>query len=240
MSVSITVLLPSQTRLPLRDGTSRECGFWAEELTAALEVFTSADVAVVFATPDGRPAAVEPASIDPPTALVTPAELASVTAVLEDHRTALDRPEALADLDTAAAAGIFVPGGYGPTAQFADSVVVGATIAAAHARGQPIAAVCHGAAALLPARTADGSWPFSGLAMTCFSNAEEEAAGAEPQLPYLLQNALTDLGARYSSAPQWASHVVSDGTLITGQNPASSAQAAQSLLQLIHAPAPQQ
>jgi putative intracellular protease/amidase len=35
----------------------------------------------------------------------------------------------------------------------------------------------------------------------------------------------------YSSGPDWASYVVRDGLLITGQNPASSAEAAALLLE---------
>ena len=48
-------------------------------------------------------------------------------------------------------------------------------------------------------------------------------------VPLLVEDALQGLGGDYSRAEDWHSHVVVDGTLITGQNPASSEGVAEAL-----------
>ena len=51
-------------------------------------------------------------------------------------------------------------------------------------------------------------------------------------VPFLLEDMLAQNGGVYSKADDWAVHVVVDGKLITGQNPASSNAAAQAALEL--------
>jgi putative intracellular protease/amidase len=85
-----------------------------------------------------------------------------------------------------------------------------------------VTAVCHGPAGLLPANRQDGSWLFQGRRMTAFTDEEERLAGLAPRAPWLLESRLRERGAVFQAGPPWQSHVVVDGNLITGQNPASS------------------
>jgi putative intracellular protease/amidase len=72
-----------------------------------------------------------------------------------------------------------------------------------------------------------------GKNVTGFSDTEEEAVGLTNVVPFLLEDELKKLGAHYSKGADWSSHVVEDGLLITGQNPASSEAVAHLLLKAV-------
>jgi putative intracellular protease/amidase len=69
-----------------------------------------------------------------------------------------------------------------------------------------------------------------GKAVTGFTNTEEQAVGLTQVVPFLVEDMLKQNGARYSKLADWQPYVVTDGLLITGQNPASSEPAAKALL----------
>ncbi len=92
-----------------------------------------------------------------------------------------------------------------------------------------IAAVCHGPAGLLSLTTADGHMLLEGKQVTGFSNEEEEAVGLSQVVPFLLEDALKQKGAQYSRASAWQAHMIMDGSLITGQNPASASKVAEAV-----------
>ena len=100
-----------------------------------------------------------------------------------------------------------------------------------YASGKPVAAVCHGVAALRDARGPFGLPLVRGKDVTGFSDSEERAAGLAEAVPFLVEEALKEAGGNYSRAADWQSHVVTSGNLITGQNPASSAGAAKAVLE---------
>jgi putative intracellular protease/amidase len=52
-------------------------------------------------------------------------------------------------------------------------------------------------------------------------------------VPFLVEDMLIRNGGLYSKGGDWCSHVVTDGQLITGQNPASSEDAARALLKVL-------
>ena len=124
----------------------------------------------------------------------------------------------------------FYPGGHGPLwdlTRDADSIQLIETLAAA---GKPVSAVCHAPAVLLNACAPDGTPLINGRMVTGFSNTEEDAVQLTTVVPFLLEEALTVKGARYTRADDWQSHAVTDGVLITGQNPASSEAVAKAVL----------
>ena len=125
---------------------------------------------------------------------------------------------------------MFYPGGHGPLWDLATDPDSVALIEDFVRQGKPVAAVCHAPAVLLRTRTAEGQPLVAGRQVTGFSNSEEDAVGLSAVVPFLLETALRAEGADYRKGPDWGSFVVEDGLLITGQNPASSASAAQCLL----------
>ncbi|MEU3771918.1 type 1 glutamine amidotransferase domain-containing protein [Streptomyces sp. NPDC032472] len=212
----------------LADGSKHPTGFWAEEAVAPYEVFTAAGHVVVVATPGGVVPTVDRASLAPEVnggqvgADRIAAALASISA--------LQQPVKLEEVDLGDYDAVFYPGGHGPMEDLAVDAVSGRLLAAALASGKPLGVVCHAPAALLAARNADGSSPFAGRRLTGFTNAEETQAGLADRAKWLLQDRLVELGAEFQECEPWAPHVVVDGNLVTGQNPASSAPLAQELL----------
>lgn len=113
----------------------------------------------------------------------------------------------------------------------AQDATSGKLIADALEGSKPVAIVCHGPAALLPARTSAGEPVVAGRKITGFSNEEEKAAGKADKAKWLLEDRLRELGADVSTGPAWQPFTVVDGDLLTGQNPASSEALAKKLLE---------
>ncbi|HXA48031.1 MAG TPA: type 1 glutamine amidotransferase domain-containing protein, partial [Burkholderiaceae bacterium] len=105
-----------------------------------------------------------------------------------------------------------------------------ALIEAMLAAGKPVAAVCHAPAVLRHPKSADGSSVVKGKSITGFSNSEEEAVGLTKIFPFLVEDMLKENGGTYSKLGDWQPYAITDGLLITGQNPASSEPTAKALL----------
>lgn len=134
------------------------------------------------------------------------------------------------EIDAKSYDAIYFPGGHGvmfdlpfckPIAKIAQEI---------YENDGFVCAVCHGGAGLLNIKLSDGSDLVNGKSLTAFSNNEEEAIGADEKVPFLLESALVEKGAIYSRVANWQEHVVVDGRLITGQNPASDLEMAKQLL----------
>ena len=125
---------------------------------------------------------------------------------------------------------IFYPGGHGPLWDLAEDKHSIALIEAFYKAGKPVAAVCHAPGVLRHAKGADGQPLVKGKKVTGFTNSEEEAVQLTHVVPFLVEDELKAKGGIYSKGPDWASYVLTDGLLLTGQNPASSQAAAEALL----------
>ncbi|GHC52428.1 type 1 glutamine amidotransferase domain-containing protein [Streptomyces flavofungini] len=205
----------------LADGTAHPSGYWAEEVAAPYQAFVAAGYDVVVATPGGVAPTMDPASLAPE--LNGGQENADAIAAVLAGVTELKRPVALADVELDDYAGVFYPGGHGPMEDLAVNAGSGALLVAALASGKPLGIVCHGPAALLATADAEGGSPFAGRRVTAFSNAEETQSGFADRAPWLLQDRLVALGVDFQEGEAWAPHVIADGNLYTGQNPASAA-----------------
>lgn len=129
--------------------------------------------------------------------------------------------------------GVFYPGGHGPLWDLAEDTQSKALIEQALADGKPVALVCHAPAVLKNVTAKDGSPLVAGKRVTGFTDEEEEAVGLTEVVPFLLEDVLKQLGAKFSKAEPFKPHVVREGLLITGQNPASSEPAAKALLEAL-------
>ena len=99
------------------------------------------------------------------------------------------------------------------------------------AAGKPVALVCHAPGALRHVKTPEGRPLVEGKKVTGFTNTEEEAVGLTKVVPFLVEDMLKAEGGIFSKTADWGVHVLSDGLLTTGQNPASSGPAAKVLLE---------
>lgn len=99
--------------------------------------------------------------------------------------------------------------------------------------GKPLGLVCHAPGALVKVRAANGQPLVAGRRVTGFTNSEEAAVGLSAVVPFLIEDEFIRLGGHYQKGPDWQAHVVTDGRLVTGQNPGSSEGVAQALLSLL-------
>ncbi|MEV7090503.1 type 1 glutamine amidotransferase domain-containing protein [Streptomyces sp. NPDC093085] len=120
---------------------------------------------------------------------------------------------------------VLIAGGHGAMLDLPEDPRLAGFLTRFHGAGGVVVAVCHGVAALLPARTPQGTPLVAGRRVTGFSRTEEEAAGLASTVPFFLDEALRERGARYEAGDPFTPYVVQDGNLVTGQNPASAAGA---------------
>jgi putative intracellular protease/amidase len=224
--MNILVMLTSHDQL---GQTGYKTGLWLGGFTEAYYVLKDAGHELTLASPRGVDAPIDPRSDDPSQ------QTGSVQRFKQDKeaRTLLADTVRLDQVDAADFDAALVVGGHGPMWDLAADVRCAALLSTLHAAGRPIALVCHGPAALRRAVDRHGLPLVLGRHVTCFSNSEEQAMGMAHVVPFLLQDELIRLGGRYSKAGDGEAHVVRDGWLITGQNEASAAGAAQALLEAL-------
>ena len=128
---------------------------------------------------------------------------------------------------------VFYPGGHGPLWDLATDPHSIALLEAFDRANKPLALVCHAPGVLIHVRAADGQPFVAGRNVTGFTNSEEAAVGLSAVVPFLIEDEFIRLGAHYEKGPDWQVHVVTDGHLITGQNPASSEAVAHALLSML-------
>ncbi|HEX8478717.1 MAG TPA: type 1 glutamine amidotransferase domain-containing protein [Telluria sp.] len=212
--------------------TGRKTGFWLEELAAPYYTFKDAGVEVVLASPQGGQPPLDPKSNEPSfqTDLTRRFEADAAANAQLAATLRLDSVDQ-ADYDT-----VFYPGGHGPLWDLAEDKQSIALIEAFLAAHKPVALVCHAPGVLRHVRTPAGRPLVEGRQVTGFTNTEEEGVGLTHIVPFLVEDELKAKGGVYSKGPDWGSYVVTDGLLITGQNPASSSEAAATLLQRLAGP----
>ncbi len=128
---------------------------------------------------------------------------------------------------------MFFPGGHGPLWDLTNDRHALSLIEDMLSAGKPVALVCHAPGILTNVKASNGDPIAKGRSVTGFTNSEEAAMNLVDVVPYLLEDVLKEQGADFSATANWGVHVVRDGLLITGQNPASSKQAARALLDVL-------
>jgi putative intracellular protease/amidase len=221
--MKVLVVITSHDQL---GNTGRKTGFWLEELAAPYFVFKDAGVEITLASPKGGRPPMDPKSNEPEfrTDLTRRFEKDTAAEAQLEKTVRLDSVKQ-DDFDT-----LFYPGGHGPMWDLAEDENSRKLIESFIAAGKPIAIVCHSTGALHRVKTADGNFLVQDKEVTGFTNGEEEEMGLTKVVPFLVENEMMRLGAIFSKKKDWAVHVVKDGLLITGQNPASSGPAAMTLM----------
>ena len=211
--------------------SGKKAGFELTELSRAYYVFVANGYAVDIASPrGGKP----PMQLDD--GLVA-ADHAFLNDPQAQHK--LERSLPLAQVDPSRYDAVYFVGGKGTMFDFPDDADIQRIGRAVHDGGGVIGAVCHGPAALLNVRLADGRRLIDGKRLTGFTNAEELflLENARQLFPYLLQDRLSEHGARFVEGPLYLDNTVVDGRLITGQNPWSTWSVAEAMITALgHAP----
>ncbi|MBU0778724.1 MAG: type 1 glutamine amidotransferase domain-containing protein [Alphaproteobacteria bacterium] len=223
--MKILMVLTSHDKL---GDTGKKTGFWLEEFAAPYYVFKDAGADITIASPKGGQPPLDPSS-DTKDAQTPATDRFKDDA---DAQKALANTDVLSTIDAAGYDAVFYPGGHGPLwdlAIDADSIKLIETVTTA---GTPLAAVCH-APAIFKNTMIDGKPLVTGKTVTGFTNTEEDAVGLTDVVPFLVEDMLKANGGNYEKGADWGSFVVTDGKLVTGQNPASSEEAAKKLMSLV-------
>ena len=224
--MKILMILTSHDQL---GETEHKTGFWLEEFASPYYVFKDANADITLASPVGGQPPLDPKSDE------ADFQTDATRRFKEDAdaQAALANTVRLADISPENFDAVFYPGGHGPLWDLAEDRSSIALIESMHASGKPVAAVCHAPAVLKHAKNSDGSPLVKGKSVTGFSNTEEDAVQLTEIVPFLVEDELKASGGNYSKADDWHPYAITDGNLITGQNPASSELAAKAVLEMI-------
>jgi putative intracellular protease/amidase len=225
--MKILMVLTSHDQL---GDTGRKTGFWLEEFAAPYFVFRDAGVDLTLASPKGGQPPIDPKSDLPEN------QTTAMSRFKQDPKAqkALSQTLKLSDMKSEDFDTIFYVGGHGPMWDLVDNPDSIALIESFYNSGKPVAAVCHSPGVFH--KVMYKGFPLvKGKRVTGFTNGEEEAVQLTHVVPFLVEDELKRIGGLYEKAPDWASHAVVDGRMITGQNPASSTAAARALLEVLAA-----
>jgi putative intracellular protease/amidase len=209
--------------------TDEKTGVWLEELAAPYYIFKEAGADITLASPEGGKVPLDPKS------------QAIILATLSTKRFLKD-DEAMNFLSTAIPLEkvkdsdfdvIFLPGGYGLMWDLADNKKVRQLLEVFWGKNKPIGATSHGIACLLSLKNNKGEALIKGKQLTGIRNSEQNLSRLKDITPFLLESRVLSLGALYSKGEDYVSHVVKDGNIVTGQNPASSRGVAQKIIDLV-------
>jgi len=209
--------------------TGKKTGFWVEEFAAPYYLMADEGVDVTIASPKGGQPPIDPKSEEPDAQTEATKRYYADKALKEK----IANTQKLSEMNAEDFDAVFYPGGHGPMWDLYDDEDSISLIQDFWSAGKPVAAVCHAPSALLNVKDENGDPLVKGKKVTGFTNSEEEGVKLTDVVPYLLEDELKAKGGKYSSGSDWSAYVVKDGMLITGQNPASSEEAAKQLLALL-------
>lgn len=225
--MNILMVLTSHDRM---GDTGHKTGFWLEEFAAPYYVFRDAGAKITLASPKGGQPPVDPNSTVPD------AQTPATERFNQDQeaRQALANTTPLSQVNASDYDAIFYPGGHGPLWDLAEDAQSITLIKAFVEQQKPVGAVCHAPAVFRRVTDSSGAPLVQSKRVTGFSNTEEEAVQLTEVVPFLVEEMLKQNGGQYERADDWQSHVVVDGLLVTGQNPASSDASAEALVELLN------
>lgn len=225
--MKILMVLTSHNQL---GNTGKPTGFWLEEFAAPYYVFHDAGLKITLASPKGGQPPLDPKSDEPDAQTDDTRRFRSDTAAQK----LLANTEKLENIHADDFDAVFYPGGHGPLWDLAEDGHSIKLIEQFWAAGKPVAAVCHAPGVLRKVTKPDGSPLVKGKRVTGFTNSEEEGVGLTSVVPFLVEDELKKADGLYERTDDWGEYAVVDGHLVTGQNPASSAIAAEELLKLLN------
>lgn len=206
------------------DGGKTRPGFEMDELSQAYMVFADNGLDIEIASPAGGPVVADKFDTKKP----------YNQRFLNDSaaKAKLEATQTIASVRDQKYAAIFIIGGKGAMFDLPVNADLKNLLAETYEAGGVVGAVCHGPAALMNVPLKNGGSLIAGRAVTGFSNEEEALFGKQwvPAFPVLLEDGLRGAGAKFSEAPMMLNHVVSDGRIVTGQNPYSTYATAEAIV----------
>ncbi len=205
-------------------------GLWLTELTHFWDVLQEAGIAMDITSPNGGKSPLDERSLSNFYLDDAARSHLGDTAFMER----LEKTKHAADVDPSGYTAIYFTGGHGTMWDFRQAPDIKRLAEAIYQQGGVVSAVCHGNAALVQLQDKDGKPLINGRRITGFSNLEERLSGMRSQVPFFLEDALVDAGAKYEKAfLPFTSYAITDGRIVTGQNPQSGRAVALQVLALL-------
>ena len=211
----------------VKGDTGIPTGFWLSELTHPMAKLEEAGIKTDIASIKGGKPPIDKDSLD------MTDEINKKYWHDEDFQHKYNNTFKLSDVNAENYDAIFFAGGHGVMWDFPDSEAVQRVTREIYENGGIVSAVCHGPAALVNVKLSDGSYLVKDKKLTSFTNGEEEEVQATNLVPFLLESKLIEHGANHEAAANWSNHVIVDGRLVTGQNPASAASVGEEIAKLL-------
>lgn len=212
--------------------TGKPTGFYWEELAAPYWILSDAGWQIELASIRGGKPPADPSSAEGDAMTDEVRRLLADEAVMNK----LENTTKVEDVEVSGCDIVFLPGGHGTMWDLPNSKALGDLLGRAFDKGAVVGAVCHGPAGLLSARLASGDPLVHGRRVAGFTNSEEDAVGLSDIVPFMLEDQLKAQGGHHQKGPDWQPFAVADGNLVTGQNPASSAEVARLMLKAADLP----
>lgn len=212
----------------VKGATGIPTGFWLSELTHPLAKFIASGISYELASTKGGKPPIDSDSLDfndpinqkfwnDPT-----------------FQAKLDNTLKIDDVSPSDFDAIFFAGGHGVMWDFPNNTAIADVTREIYERGGIVSAVCHGPTALVNVKISNGKYLVDGKNLAAFTNAEEQDVQATDIVPFLLESELKNHGAIHHAAANWSNNVVTDGRLVTGQNPASAAGVGAAVVKLLN------
>src|SRR5690625_721392 len=200
-------------------------GLWLGELTHFWDVLEKAGYRMDIASPSGGKIPIDPESLFKTEIGKMVGLRDAVSRRYEDRvfMNLLNTTLKVSDVDFTAYEAIYLTGGHGVMFDFPRSAALADLIGRFYESEKIVSAVCHGPCGLLNVKLSNGEHLIKGKSLTGLSWREEVVAKREHAVPFDLEEELQRRRAEYSKARlPFVPHVVEEGLLITGQNPASA------------------
>lgn len=220
----ILVVMTNHERYPSRSDTT---GLWLTELTHFMDTVEAAGYTTVFISPKGGKVPLDERSLK----WLYMDEPARQHLKSARFLARLDMTAPAASIDPSGFSAIYFTGGHGVMWDFPENKELQRLAESIYAKGGVVAAVCHGVAGLINLKDENGQALVKGKHITGFSNREEWLSGMRSQVPFFLEDQLVGKGALYQEALfPFTSYVITDGRIVTGQNPQSPKEVAEAVL----------
>ncbi len=222
----VLFVLPSHDKL---GDTGQKTGYWLEEFASPYYEFVDNGYDVVIASPKGGKPPVDPKSLQPENQSESTKRLQNDPVVQQKLENTLILNEVSdGEYDT-----LFLPGGHGPMWDLSQDKDLKRIVESFYNNKKIISAVCHGPAGLLQATDNNGNSILKDKRVTGFTNDEEHTVKLDKTVPFLLEDKMKELGGNFEKTENFKPFIVSDGQIITGQNPASSLLAARRVVEVL-------
>ena len=214
-----------ETNITRYQGTNEPTGLWLGEAAEFVDEMQQAQIAVDYVSPNGGFVPLDPRSMKYTDA--------ATLAVYEDSdfiNRALKNTLKPSQVDPDDYTAIYYTGGHGVMWDFPDNPELQAIALAIYQHGGYVTSVCHGIAGLLNIKDQTGQYLIAGKTITGFTATEELIAGKKRVVPFLNRERATAHGAIFSQHRFYREYAITDGQLITGQNPFSARAVARQLI----------